>query len=280
MLRVSQLDEVTRFDSTLSVAGRGYYWTTFYYLDGLLIDTGCAHTAINLRDCLQGKEINLILNTHSHEDHIGANGVLQEAGNEIKILAHPLALPVLLHPRDAQPLQFYRQVFWGWPAPSHAHAVEDGESITTRNHAFTILYTPGHSPDHLCLYEPDKGWLFTGDLFVGGRDRGVVSGCNIWQTIDSLKMVARLPLTRMFPGSARTRDHPHDDLSVRINYLQETGEKVLDLHKNGWSIDAIAREVFGGPMLIEFITRGHFSRRNLVLSYLHRQSEHVPLMPI
>jgi glyoxylase-like metal-dependent hydrolase (beta-lactamase superfamily II) len=270
MLKVSTIDEVIRFDSALSIAGWGYYWTTFYYADGLLIDTGCAHTAKKLRTYLHEEEINFIINTHTHEDHIGANGVLQEKWKGIKILAHPLALPVLSRPRESQSLQLYRQVFWGWPAPSRAHAVGDGESITTRNHSFTIINTPGHSPDHLCLYEPDKGWLFTGDLFVGGRDRGVVSGCDIWQMIASLKKVAGLPLTRMFPGSARTRDNPHDDLSARIGYLEETGGRVLDLHKRGWSVDAIAREVFGGPMLIEFITGGHFSRRNLVLSYLNR----------
>lgn len=272
MLRVSQIDEVTRFDSALSMAGWGYYWTTHYYVDGLLIDTGCAHTAKRLRDYLKEREFNFIVNTHTHEDHIGANGVLQEEYNKIKIFAHPLALPVLSRPRETQPLQLYRQVFWGWPAPSQAQAVEDGETITTGAHTFTIIYAPGHSPDHLCLYEPHKGWLFTGDLFVGGRDRGVVSNCDIWQMIASLKKVARLPLTRMFPGSARTRDNPHGDLSMRISYLDETGKKVLDLHEKGWSVDAIAREAFGGPMLIEFITRGHFSRRNLVLSYLRKRN--------
>ena len=270
MLRVSQLDEVTRFDSTLSVAGRGYYWTTFYYLDGLLIDTGCAHTAINLRDYLHGKEINLIINTHSHEDHIGANGILQETGKEIKILAHPLALPVLSHPREAQPLQLYRQLFWGWPKPSQGQAVEDGETINIPKHVFKIIHTPGHSPDHLCLYEPERGWIFTGDLFVGGRDRGVVAGCDIWQMIASLKKIAKLPLTRMFPGSARMRSNPHDDLFARINYLEERGDRVAELHGKGWNVDSIARGVFGGPMRIEFITRGHFSRRNLVLSYLRK----------
>jgi glyoxylase-like metal-dependent hydrolase (beta-lactamase superfamily II) len=268
MLRVSQIGEVTRFDSALSVAGWGYYWTTFYYVDGLLIDTGCAHTAERLREYLKDWVIDLILNTHTHEDHIGANGILQKSSSKIKVLAHPLALPVLANPRETQPLQLYRQVFWGWPAPSRGQAVLDGESIITKNHSFQVIFTPGHSPDHLCLFEQKRGWLFTGDLFVGGRDRGVVAGCNIWQMIASLKKVAGLPVTRMFPGSARTRDNPKDDLSARISYLQETGEKVLDLHKKGRSVDAITREVFGGPMLIEFITGGHFSRRNLVVSFL------------
>jgi glyoxylase-like metal-dependent hydrolase (beta-lactamase superfamily II) len=268
MLRISVFDEVIRFDSALSVAGWGYYWTTFYYVDGVLIDTGCAHTARGLNDYLRDKELNSIINTHIHEDHIGANGTLQKGREGLLTLAHPLALPVLANPREAQPLQLYRQIFWGWPTPSHAQAVVDGESIRTRNHTFKIIYTPGHSPDHICIYEPERGWLFTGDLFVGGKDRGVVAGCDIWQVIASLKKAASLPLTRMFPGSARTRDNPGADLSARIDYLEETGMRVLDLHRKGWSIDAIVREAFGGLMLIEFITLEHFSRRNLVQSYL------------
>ena len=274
MLRVTQLDEVTRFDAALSVAGWGYYWTTFYLVDGLLIDTGCAHTAQKLKDHLQGKDVHLIVNTHTHEDHIGANGVIQQSRRDLKILAHPLAVPVLANPREAQPLQLYRQIFWGWPAPSRAEAVEDGQLISTARFRFQAVFTPGHSPDHLCLYEPKKGWLFSGDLFVGGRDRGVVAGCDIWQLIASLKKVAALPLTRMFPGSARTRDNPREDLLTRINYLESTGEMVLNLHKKGWDVDEIARRVFGGTMLIEFITSGHFSRRNLVLSFLNVPQDH------
>jgi len=267
MLKVTRFDDVIRFDSALSVAGWGYYWTTFYYVDGLLFDTGCAHTARALRDYLQDKTLDRIVNTHTHEDHIGANGILQDQ-RKVRILAHPLALPVLAHPREEQPLQPYRQLFWGWPKPSKGQVVADGELINTKNHRFRVIYTPGHSPDHLCTYEEKRGWIFTGDLFVGGRDRALVAGCDIWQLIASLKKIATLPLTRMFPGSARTRDNPKEDLAARIEYLEETGAKVLELHGRGMSIDAIARTLFGSPMLIEFITLGHFTRTNLVRSYL------------
>jgi len=268
MLKVSRFGEVIRFDSALSISGWGYYWTTFYYIDGLLIDSGCAHTAYRLADYLRNNELACIINTHTHEDHIGANGVLQDKNKELRILAHPLALPVLAKPREAQPLQMYRQIFWGWPKPSQAQPVQDGDWISTPHHRFQVIYTPGHSPDHICIHEPERGWVFTGDLFVGGRDRGVVAGCDIWKVIASLKRIAALPLSRMFPGSARTRDNPRDDLSSRIAYLEDTGQRILEMHRKGMSVKEISGDLFGGPMLIEFITMGHFSRQNLVLSFL------------
>jgi len=43
---------------------------------------------------------------------------------------------------------------------------------------------------------------------------------------------------------------------------------VSNLHEKGWKVDAIARELLGKPMWVEMVTMGHFSRRQLVLSFL------------
>ena len=146
--------------------------------------------------------------------------------------------------------------------------MNDGELIETEKYSFQVIFTPGHSIDHLCLYEQDHGWLFTGDLFVGGRDRALRIDFNIWQILTSLKRVAELPLTRLFPGCAQVREHPNQELENKITYLEETGENVLKLYKKGLGVDAIARALLGGPMFIEYVTFGHFSRRGLVNSYL------------
>lgn len=268
MLKITPYDEVTRIDSARRIAGRGYYWTTAYLVDGLLVDSGCAYSAIELVTRLRGNTLMHLFNTHSHEDHIGANGLLQEEHKDLIVYAHPLALSVLAAPRETQPQQLYRRVMWGWPEPSSALAVEDGQWIETKKYRYQVIYTPGHSPDHICLYEPERGWLFTGDLFVGGRDRALRAGCDIWQIIASLKRVHALPLQVLFPGSARVRPDPRGELASKIAYLEETGERVLELRRKGWSTGAIARAVFGGPMLIEFVTAGHFTRRRLVESYL------------
>lgn len=270
MLKISKYGEVIRIDSARTMVGRGYYWTSAYLVDGLLVDTGCAHSAHDLMEFMGHKTLSVILNTHSHEDHIGGNGILQEQHKGVKVLAHPLALPVLKNPRDAQPLQFYRRLFWGWPKTSTGRLVNEGQLIDSEKYQFQVIYTPGHSKDHICLYQPERGWLFTGDLFIGGRDRGLRADSDIWGIIASLKRASALPLTRLFPGCARVRDNPKEELAAKIAYLEETGEKVLDLHQQGMSINAIARSMFGSPRFIEYLTFGDFSRTNLVKSYLSR----------
>lgn len=273
MLKRACYGEVTRFDLARTLAGRGRYWTTAYLVDGLLVDTGCAYSARELVQALDGVPLRCIVNTHTHEDHIGANGYLQQQRPDLEILAHPLALPVLADPRSAQPLQPYRRLLWGWPQPSQGKAVADGAIIRTERYTFQVIYTPGHSSDHLCLYEPEQGWLFTGDLFVGGRERALRAGYDIWQIIASLKRIAALPATRLFPGSARVRDNPAEALADKIAHLESLGERILELDRQGKRVGEIVRAVCGGPMLIELVTLGHFSRRHLVRSHLGRKGE-------
>ena len=268
MLKTTTFDDVTRFDLARTLAGQGRYWTTAYLVDGLLVDTGCAFSASELAKALSETPLVGIVNTHTHEDHIGGNGPLQRERVGLEIRAHPLALPVLADPRGQQPLHPYRRVMWGWPEPSQAQPLSDGEVIETDHFRLRVVYTPGHSLDHICLYEPDRGWLFTGDLFVGGRDRALRAGYDIWGIISSLKRIAALPATTLFPGSARVRHDPATELAAKIAYLEELGERVLTLHQQGRSVREIIRALLGRPMLIEFITLGHFSRRRLVLSYL------------
>jgi glyoxylase-like metal-dependent hydrolase (beta-lactamase superfamily II) len=268
MIKTTEYGDVLRFDLSRTIAGRGRYWTTAYFVDGLLVDTGCAHTSGELEKVLSEKPLHRIVNTHSHEDHIGGNGPLKRLRPWLEILAHPLSLPVLKNPAKMQPLQPYRKFFWGWPEPCDAIPISNHAVIETERYQFRVIYTPGHSKDHLCLYEPYEGWLFTGDLFVGGKDRALRKDYDIWQIIASLKSITSLHLRKLFPGCASVREKPQQSLEDKIAYLEDLGGRVIELHKRGWKVSAIARELLGSPMWVEIVTLGHFSRRQLVLSYL------------
>lgn len=268
MIQVSHFGSVTRFDLSRPVPGLPNYWTTAYWVDGLLVDSGCAHASAQLLEQLRDLPVHTIVNTHTHEDHIGTNGPLQHARTGLEILAHPLALPVLADPRRRQPLHPYRRLFWGWPLPSAAVEACDGQLVRTPSHAFRVIYTPGHSQDHLCLYEPERGWLFTGDLFVGGQDRAMRQGTDVWGIIASLKRLMQLPAEWLFPGSARARQNPHHELETKIAYYERFGEQVCELQHRGLALRQIVRQLCGPPTRVERITFGHFARRHMVLSYL------------
>ena len=272
MLRATQFGDVTRFDLAKTLAGRGRYWTSAYLVGDTLVDTGCAHSAEELLDALSETPIRKILTTHSHEDHIGAHGLIQRRHPEVEIRAHPLALPVMADPRGKQPLHLYRRVMWGWPQPSRGDPIEEGDEVESGDHVFQALHTPGHALDHLCFFEPDRGWLFTGDLFVGGSERALRVDYDIWTIVTSLKRISSLPTSIMFPGSARVREKPLAEINAKIDYLENLGQRVVSLHKQGSSVRRIARNLCGGPMFMEAITLGHFSRRGLVESFLRQGS--------
>ncbi len=69
------------------------------------------------------------------------------------------------------------------------------------------------------------------------------------------------------------RENPAEEIAAKIEHLEELGERVLALRQQGRSVDQIVHALLGDPMLIELITLGHFSRRQLVLSYLAAGSQ-------
>ena len=254
---------VVKLKMAREIAGPIRYHTSCYWVDGLLVDTGCAHCTREFQRATGDLPLSQVVNTHCHEDHIGNNAQCQARGAAIQ--AHALALPYLADPR-ALKLHPYRHVFWGTPRPSTAAPI--GKTVATDRHEFQVIPTPGHSPDHIALYEPRMGWLFTGDAYVGGRDRALRAGFNIHQIITSLKKLAELPAARLFPASGSVVPNPAAALASKIAYLEETGQKVMALHAQGQSPSQIRSALFGREMAIAYVTLGDFSGVNLVRSYL------------
>ena len=268
MIQVEQINGVRKFRLARTILGMGFYFTAAYWVDGMMVDTGCAYTVRELVTSLKGYQIDRIFNTHSHEDHIAGNAELQKLYGA-EVLAHPMALPVIADPRGRNRLRPYQVILWGYPDPSRGNAI--GDRVETAGHRFEVIHTPGHSPDHLCLYEPNEGWLFSGDLFVGGRDRALRSDYNIWLIIASLKVIADLDISMLFPGSGSIRRNPHNEISKKISYLEALGEEVLELHRKGWSYGRIRRKLFGPEPPVAYYTLGHFSGAHLIRSYLEDQ---------
>jgi len=121
--------------------GQPLYWAAAYLVDGLLIDTGPRHTAEELVEFLEGQHVKLAVNTHYHEDHIGANRLIQQRLG-LEIYAHPESIPYIERIPELPP---YREFIWGVPEPSNVLPVP--RRIRTNRFVFDVVEPPGTRRD-------------------------------------------------------------------------------------------------------------------------------------
>jgi glyoxylase-like metal-dependent hydrolase (beta-lactamase superfamily II) len=233
-----------------------------YLVDSLLIDSGLAYTAEELTEFLKDKGVKTVVNTHHHEDHIAANALLKKRYG-VELLAHPLAVNKINQPAILYP---YQEEVWGYPIPSQVKEI--GDSVTTQHFRFEVIPTPGHDRDHICLFERKHGWLFTGDLFVGTRPNAVRPQDDAWQIIADLKKIRDLTPKVLFPAPGKVIAEPLPALEQTIQYLEDLGQKVMELHDKGLSPTEIMKHIFGNEAPIAELTQQQFSSLNMVKSLL------------
>lgn len=129
--------------------------------------------------------IRLIINTHEHHDHVEGNLALQ-AATGAPVWAHANAMGKV---------------------PGQSYGIRPGEIITLGTIRLKALFTPGHTPVHLCLLAEASAsepvpLLFSGDTLFNACAGNCRNGGNVDEMYDSF--VAQLmPLpdeTQLYPG--------------------------------------------------------------------------------
>ena len=245
-----------------------------YLVDGLLIDSGPAHTTEELTDFLRDKKIKTVVNTHFHEDHIAANKFLQERYGA-EIFAPPLSVDKINKPANLYP---YQEEVWGYPIPSQVNPL--GKSISTEKFSFIVISTPGHDRDHVCLFESNRRWLFSGDLYVGTKPVVCRPMDHQWQILEDLKTVRDLKPRILFPAPGNVLVEPGEKLDKVIAHLEVLGRQIEELHKTGLTIEAIRQQIFGQENPSAQRTQNQFSSENMVKSFLRNNGslENGPLI--
>jgi hydroxyacylglutathione hydrolase len=272
VLETLRLGEVTQFKMATLVGDVPVYWVAAYLVDGLLIDSGCANTAAEFLAALEteaaaGRPVRTVLNTHYHEDHIGANRELRERFG-CRILAHPWAVPLLADPPQ---LPDYRDLVWGRPAGA---PVEPAPAVLiTQRHRFLIVDTPGHCPGHLSVVEPARGWCFSGDLFIGEQPRVAWRETDVTDMIESLDRLGHADVSgegRLVlytaPGQIVFDGRP--GLHVCAGFLRDCRERARGLRAAGLSDESIRDRLFRVESSFAALTRGEFSALNLTRALL------------
>lgn len=260
VLKVNPFGDVTRLMMGRELDGSVLYWTAAYLVDGLLVDTGCAHTAEELGEFLKEQRVKQVVNTHHHEDHVGANSFIQrELG--LEVYAPPPAVSLI---NKRLPLHEYQEVVWGYPEPAAVQPLP--ANIYTDNYSFDVIETPGHSPDHIILFEREQGWCFTGDLFVSENLKMLRADENIGEIAASLEKLLSLPADKLtlYTGAGRVFPDGKGAIARFLEYLGNLRHKVAQLAGSPLTASEIRDHIFGRETRLAPLTQGHFSILNLI----------------
>ena len=142
-----------------------------------------------------GVDIEAILITHCHFDHIGAVAPLaRETGA-------PVYCPLIERPVLADVMSWVPPGFGPFDSYEADHTVAGGERLELAGIDFQVSFTPGHSPGHVTYAAP--GVLFSGDvLFQGSVGRVDLPGGD-WATLERSiagLLAAHPPETVVYPG--------------------------------------------------------------------------------
>lgn len=220
---------------------------------GALIDTGFPGARAAMLAAVDSDAVLGAIATHWHEDHAGNVAALAKRG--IPLWLAPETEATL---RQAPPVRLYRRVTWGQPARLESH-VEPFEPL-----GVDVIHTPGHSPDHHVVWDRETGTLFSGDLWLGVRARVVHATEDPYLIIASLERVRALSPVRMFDAHRGLVRDPARALSAKISWLGDTLGEIERRIAEGWSDCAIVKRILGGEEIAALLSRGEYSRRNLV----------------
>jgi len=226
---------------------------TYDYLKQALIYRPTSIIGIGTGIGIPFKEIRQIVVTHAHPDHYGLAGKLKRRCSA-EVYMHELERDIIksryinmdkllqelarsLQVHGAPPDELTKLRTASLPMRKFVTPIlpdvtlYGGETITTGYFNFKVFWTPGHSPGHICLYEPTRKILFSGDHIlptitphVGLHPQS--SSNPLSDYLDSLNRLKQLDVKLVLPG----HEHPFTTFKPRI-------EEIIQHHKQrNWEI--------------------------------------------
>lgn len=183
----------------------------------VLIDSGISQhfnfLTKDLKDIgVDTRSLNMIINTHEHVDHFGANRYLQE---RIPILAHRYAATKIVSADDEVMLcrahgedpTGYQVNMW----------LENLNVLDLGDWFLKVLHTPGHTSGSLCIYEPRRKVLISGDtVFARGTISDISSSGSYGEYINSLARLNTMKIDLLLPGHGAISEDVEEDIEKAI----------------------------------------------------------------
>lgn len=215
--------------------------------------------------------------THSHIDHFGASGRLRvkagaavvthrsfrtwwdptDVGDGVELDPLPRGRPWERvtpwggeHPRPPRRVRlrfrFMKPLMRRWFAtPSPSRRLEDADVVRLGDRDWIAVHTPGHTRDHLCLFEPDSGTLLSGDHVlptitphISGIDAGPDPLTSYFSSLERMHELAGvrtvlpahgLPFTDLDQRVKDIRRHHEERLATLREAAEELGEATVEV---------------------------------------------------
>lgn len=218
---------------------------------------GMSWGAITTRLAVAGfslDRVHSVVVTHSHPDHFGGAGRLADETGARVITHTDFVVPWLAGrepdlatlddeflrrraPWSNEPIQLSDEqrragaAFGGggdFPPPTPTTRLRHGEETELGQGKWVALHTPGHTADHLCLYDRDTGVLLTGDHVLPSitpHIAGTGSSDDVLSDyLASLEEVAKLPVELALPAHG----HPFTDVEARVVAINDHHRRRLE----------------------------------------------------
>jgi hydroxyacylglutathione hydrolase len=200
------------------------YLSDFGVTEHLIEDTG-----VNL------SQTRLIINTHTHCDHIGGNRIIQDRSG-CDIALHKVGKYFMDTRDDWSPWwRYYSQKADFFTCTL---ALDDGDVLSIGPHEFLVLHTPGHASDGVVLYSKKEKVLISGDALweddlptITMRVEG--STC-LFELLSSLEKLESLEVKKVYPGHGRPFTNFKEALSKSrkkahdfLNHREKAGDALL-----------------------------------------------------
>jgi glyoxylase-like metal-dependent hydrolase (beta-lactamase superfamily II) len=254
----------------------------------------------SLRACdFTPADVTRLVITHPHVDHYGMAGrFLSESRAEL-----------MMHERSHNDLDAYRdpvgaaqrvgELLEGFGVPreelSELTAFEDwrsyvsdaveamtyvrgGETFVCSQRSWLVVYTPGHSAAHICLFSETDGLLVSGDHLlptvtphIDFAQKG--EGDALGDYLESLEKVESLDPRLVLPGHGRPFQEGADRAAVIARHHDRRLGSILQvIRREPRTVGEITDEVFG-PELFDFQRRLAIGEAIAHLVYLRNRGE-------
>jgi len=167
---------------------------------GIIVDPGnpdflAARVDAMRQDGIDPKDIGIIVNTHLHMDHCGANDAFKELSGA----------KTALHPLQKKNYQLVvvdgARVFGMEPVGFTEDYILDDKSLNIEGLEIEMIEAPGHSPDCVCFHLRQEKVLICGDvLFEMNTGRVDLPGGNGDELKKSIEALSQLDIEYLLPG--------------------------------------------------------------------------------